>query len=466
MDIVNKIKEYIKNNKLFVFVMAIGIIAFCIQIKFVVLYADDMSLGIIAKNGGLIDAFKHLAENYMNWGGGPTPLIAILFMKFDLKVWKLFSCIIMFFIVLMSVKIINYKSKINKGILAAIIWSFIYILNIWISRETIYWLDGHLAYVFTTFQLLLYIYYMYTKFIMKKEVKKYDYILLPIVAFFSGWTGPQTAALTVLFGISLILWRKIIDKEKLPRLLIISVVFSILGCLVEVLAPGNSVRMAESFPEFASYGIIEKILYRVDSVYGLIFKFNDYGLGSLAFFSFIAFGVIACISYRLANKEENKKLKNTIKSMSILIIAFIAFVLLTRLNLIDENFNKLLSFRNLLTETVTIKMLIPYIVASAVMLITCLLALYISIKRNNCTLVIIYISALIAQGIMVVSPYSPLRSTFFSIGLLWISITYLVQIAYEEKIEINYIIVLVLGIIQKELRNCSTYNLFHCSKFI
>lgn len=50
------------------------------------------------------------------------------------------------------------------------------------------------------------------------------------------------------------------------------------------------------------------------------------------------------------------------------------------------------------------------------------------------------------------SPYSPLRSTFFSIVLLWMSIANLIKIAYEEKIDINYIIVLVLATMQKELR--------------
>ena len=38
----NKIKEYIKNNKLYVLVMVIGTMLLMIQMKFVVLYADDL----------------------------------------------------------------------------------------------------------------------------------------------------------------------------------------------------------------------------------------------------------------------------------------------------------------------------------------------------------------------------------------------------------------------------------------
>ena len=466
MRSMTKIREYIKDNKFYILVMVIGFIAFCIQTKYVVLYADDMSLGIIAK-GSIIDAFKHLAENYMNWGGGPTPLIAIMFMKCKLKVWKIFSCIIMLLIVAISTKMICNDEKSNKGITASIIWCFVFILNIWISRETIYWLDGHLAYVLTTFQLLLYFYYLHSRLILNKPIKKYDYILLPVVAFFSGWSGPQTAVLTILIGIILIIWKKMIIKEKVPTFLKIAIAFSILGFLVEVLAPGNSARMAESFPEFAGYGIIEKIEYRTESVYRLLFNFNDYELGSLAFFAYIAFGLIACISYKDSEKEKNPKLKITLKITSIIVIAFIGIVTLARLGLIDKEFSKMLEFENLLNEnrngTFDIEMLKPYVITTIIMLIAFLQAIYIGLKRKDSVLITTFTCALIAQGIMVMSPYSPLRSTFFSIALLWMSIASLMKITCEEKTEINYIIIIVLAIAQKELRNarnnCILYNI-------
>ena len=49
MKDIAKIREYIKNNKCYILVMIIGFIAYCIQTKYVVLYADDMTLGVIAK---------------------------------------------------------------------------------------------------------------------------------------------------------------------------------------------------------------------------------------------------------------------------------------------------------------------------------------------------------------------------------------------------------------------------------
>ena len=455
MKDIAKIREYIKNNKCYILVMIIGFIAYCIQTKYVVLYADDMTLGVIAK-GSMADAFRHLAKNYMDWGGGPTPLIAIMFMEFSPKVWKIFNCIIMFFTVLISVKMISNKTKSNKGITACLIWSFIFTLNIWTSRETIYWMDGHLAYVLTMFQLLLYFYYLHSRLILNTPIKKYDYILLPLVAFFSGCTGPQPAVLTVLVGIILVIWKKVINKEKIPTLLKIAIAFSVLGFLVEVLAPGNNIRMIRSFPEFAEYGLLEKIEYRVDMVYGLIFNFYEYGLGSLAFFAYIAFGLIAGISYRVASKEKNQKLKIALKVSSAIIIGFITIVTLARLGLVSQEFSKLVGFYNLFEMqkrgTFEAEMLIPYIIATFIMVIVFLQVIYIGLKRKNEVLIVTFTCALIAQGIMIMAPYSPLRSTFFSIVLLWMSIANLIKIAYEEKIDINYIIVLVLATMQKELR--------------
>ena len=68
MKILNKTWQYIKENKLYLLVMLIGSIAFLLQMKEVVLYADDFSLGIISK-GGFKEIFSYLKQNYLNWGG-------------------------------------------------------------------------------------------------------------------------------------------------------------------------------------------------------------------------------------------------------------------------------------------------------------------------------------------------------------------------------------------------------------
>ena len=177
-----------------------------------------------------------------------------------------------------------------------------------------------------------------------------------------------------------LLWKKFICKEKVPILIKIAIIFSIIGTLVEVLAPGNSVRMKEGFPEFATYGIIEKITYRVDSIYDLLFNFKEYGVGSLAFFIYIAFGMIACISYGIANKEKNIKLQKCVRISSVIVIVFIAIVLLIKLNLIGEHFNNLMNFENIYTElknnTFRVNMLESYGITSLIIILVCHIFIY------------------------------------------------------------------------------------------
>lgn len=443
MGILKNIKEYVKNNKLYIFVMIIGMISFAIQMKYVVLYADDLSLGIIAKKGGFFGAFTHLKENYMNWGGGPTPCIAIIFMLFPLKVWKLFSCILIFITIILSVRMITYKNNFNKGIVASIIWSCIYILNIYISRETLYWMDGHLAYVLTAVQFIIYFYYMYSKIVMKNKIKKYDYILLPVLAFFSGWTGPQIAGITVAAGIMLLIWEKFINKEKIKKIYIITLIFSIIGCLVEVLAPGNNVRMAIGFPEFAQFGIIEKINYRIYPVVTLIFDFFTYNFASISFYILLVFGILAFVAYNFCKQEENRKIQLFIKAISISLVIFIIGMLALRLGISTVN---LLDYS---TSNKFISVML-YAVSMLAMLFGGILSLYVSIKEENPLLVILVTSAILGQLMMLIAPYSPLRSTFITVFLLWIAIGYLLVVAHKNDIKIASIFIIVLVIAKLE----------------
>lgn len=447
-----KLVNHVKNNKGFFIVMIIGIIAYLIQLKYVVLYADDMVLGNVAKSGGLKGAFGYMRENYMTWGGGPTPFIAIVFLLVNFNVWKICSCIILALMVTMATKMIVYNNNTSKGLVAGIIWAFIFMLNIWISRETLYWFDGYLAYVLTTFQLLVYFYYSYAIVIMKKKIKKKDYILLPIVAFLSGYTGPQTAIMTAFIGLGFIIWRKFIQKERIEKILVISFVFGIIGCLVEVLAPGNSVRMEKGFPEFANYGIIGKMLYRSKSVYTDLFNNDSYGFAGLMSFLFIAFGIQSIISLNIVKDEKNKLINKIICIMSYFTVIYIVIQLIEALNILDNDWlNKIVRFDDLLIEyqnnTFRPSMLISYIIATCTLVCNILMSLYISIKKKNPLLVACTTMAIGSQIIMLMSPYSPARSFFLSVALLWIVIAYLMLLSKGMNVKIGYIIIACISIL-------------------
>lgn len=451
MKTLEKVWNYIKENKFYVAIMIIGTAMFIAQMNFVVLYADDIFLGNIAQTG-IKGAIEHLAFNYMNWGGGPTPFIAILFLFFNINVWKIFNCIMVVISIILIVKMVTYNVKINKGLIAIILWICIYALNIYISAETLYWLDGNLAYVLTTFQMFIYFYYLYSRLIMKSATKKYDYILLPLVAFFAGWTGPQSGAITVVISIILLLWVKIIDKEKIKPIYIISIVFGLLGFLLYYLAPGNNARMLESFPIFAEYSIFQKIFYRLDSVWKLLFYFIDYKFASIPCYLYIAMAFMSIISIKYTFKEDNIKIANVIRIISTAIIIFIILNFIISINY-DKNYiltDLLLKFEpileNLNNGTFRLKLLIPYAITAVIMLFAVVLSYYISNKENNPLLFLTITCALLGQGMMLLSPYSPLRTTFITVFFLWIAIAYLTKYIIKNNTSVIWIVGLILAI--------------------
>lgn len=84
----------------------------------------------------------------------------------------------------------------------------------------------------------------------------------------------------------IIIYSKLKNKEKIKNIIWIAIVFCILGCMIFYLSPGNSSRM-ETFEDYSNMNIIEKILYRVDGVYGLLFDFKTYEAAGLPFYTLL-----------------------------------------------------------------------------------------------------------------------------------------------------------------------------------
>lgn len=454
MSIVKKIWQYIKDNKVYLIVMLIGSLAFIMQMKEVVLYADDFSLGIVSQ-GGFKEIIKYFQTNYMNWGGGLTCLFATTFLMFRIGVWKTFQCLIVIVTVCLATKMITYENKRNKALVASVIWLCFYILNIWISRETLYWLDGGLAYELTVFQIFIYFYYLYTRLHLK-IIKKYDKILLPIVAFLAGWSSAQSGPLTAIIPLIIIAWEKIIKKEKISKFYYITTLIGVIGFAIFYFAPGNHSRM-DTFAEYSNYNIVQKIAYRIESVYGLMFDFKRYQLTGIPFYLLLTLGLNAVIGLKLYSKEENKKLQLIVKIISAIQTLFIILCLGVALEIpYSEYIRKFIfQFENLLyaknNGILTLKMFIPYVITTLVMLSMVIESFLMALKKSDPILPTIVISALIMQIIMVMAPYSPLRTTYYTIVFLWIAIAYLINIAYTDKINIAIIPIVLFTIYNTQL---------------
>lgn len=443
----SKIIDYIVNNKLYLTVMIIGFLLLLIQMNNVVLYADDFSLKIYSK-GGILSAINFFVKHYMTWGGGFVSSYVIILLMFDISIWCIITCIIILIFIVLVIKLVSNNKKINKGILATILWALIFIVNIFVSRETLFWLDGCVAYVFNSFQVFIYIYMLYTRIFWKVE-KKYDIIILPIVAFFSGWSSAQTGALAAIIPLIMLFISKFIKKEKIKKIFIIAAVFSIVGFMIFYFAPGNWSRMAV-FDYFSNLDFLHKIAYRSNEIYGLLFNFIKFPFTGIPFYLFSVIVLSSIIALKFVSTEKNKKIFILVKYGSIFQLMFfiVCFIIYLRLHDLEFIYNYILNFKNLLFEyenkTLALTMLVPYLICTIVIIINILITIYISKIKKDPLLFIVVISAYVFQFIMFMAPYSPFRTAYGCIIFLLIAVIYLINIAIKEKIDIKNISIMLI----------------------
>lgn len=449
-----KIIDYIKKNKLFLIIMFLGVLAFFIQLHYVGYSADDYTFGAVSRNYGLIGIIDKVKSYYIEWSG-VLCLFTLLIEWGNIIIWKIANCFMVVTIISLAVKMISHSSKIKKEFIAIVLWMCFYILNITISREVLYWLNGNTAYMYTLFKSIIYFYYLYSRLILKTKSKKLDIILLPLVGLWAGWSSPQTGALAVVSSVLLIIWVKFIKKEKIDKLYVVSSIFSLIGFLFLYLAPGNSARMSQ-VADFANLSIIDKILYRVDDIYNIFF--SGWEFGTAAFYLQLAIGLIAIVSIIYSNKMRGK-LSYFMKSCSYFIILMSLLMLFARTNIyLSTTINEwIFNFNDTFNIGISnIKVLLPYMLCTIYLTCGVILSIILSIKEKSPFLALMIICALLSQLSMMLAPFGDARTFFCMIVYLSAAIAFLLKLCYEKKIKISGIFMIVF----------STYNIYFAIVFI
>ena len=442
-----KVINYIKSNKLYLSIMIIGLLALMLQMNYVINYADDFGFIVKVRDTGISGAIKEYCRYYMSWGGGVNVLIIAITLVFNISVWKVINSIIIAIIIALTVRMITYRNESNKSIVAIIMWISIFSLSIGVSREVIYWVCGSFSYMLPIFLMYVYFYYMFSKVIMKKEIRKFDYILLPISAVLAGWGSPQTGAIAFGTTLLLVVWAKFINKEKIKPIYIISILFSLIGFLVLYLAPGNYVRM-EYFTEFNSLNFFDKILYRADSIFDILFGFtSEFEVGRVSFYLFILIGIIIPIVFNVLKTEKNKIIDIIMKICVFILILFILLNVAMKLNIFNILDEGGFEYKNLYTAykvdgnvngiTQNIEILKYYAISIFAILAIVILGLYVGIKNKQVFPILMIISGFISQILMFAAPASELRTTYSAIIFFVIAIAYLIKMAYEDDVNVS-----------------------------
>lgn len=103
-------------------------------------------------------------------------------------------------------------------------------------------------------------------------------------------------------------------------------------------------------------------------------------------------------------------------------------------------------YKSLQEKSLDLSKIMPYIITSFIMIASLIISFYISKKEKNPLLLIVLLSAYLTQGIMVMAPYSPLRTTLTSIIFFIIAIGYLCYLSIEKEYSIALAFIIPLAI--------------------
>ena len=419
---------------------------------FTVYYADDFSIGANTLNtpGEWIqDAIDH----YNGWGGGYTPTIVMLLMKFSPVVWKLFIVALVSLFVILSSRIICKNNQKKRAVVALIEWILFFGMSISLSREIVYWQDGAVAYMLSTVQAFTAFYFIYTRLYMGDK-KIYDKFLIPFVCLFGGWSSAQSGVITAVFVPAMVLWKRFVKKEKVKAFYWVCAALAVIGFCIFYFAPGNYVRMEVGFSEYAHWNIFNKILYRIGDVFSLLFDGTRAGAMLTPFFIYSAFGLISLRAYNKAKELKNKKTKRVSNICSALVALFIIGFLISLLPI-----PQLSSFAHFAYHYPNMKYVpfgakflaacAPFIIATVAIAATIINAWILTFKvdKKDPLLLGLLLTFLAAQFAMILSPYAPYRTLAYTVLFAIAFIAYMLTYAWEEKIRILPLAVILLSYI-------------------
>lgn len=440
MTRVHKLKQYLKEHKLYIGVMFVFTLFLSILVSQVVLYADDFALHQKALTDDFNVVLNEFFHVYMHWGGGPTPGFAIMVLMIGLWFWKIAHVLMIVFSIHMVLNMIFSKEKncdVLRAIVATFIWCLLFLMNLSVARETLYWFDGAMAYVLPVFLAISYIYCCYQYIINHKTYHWWNYIGMAILGFFAGWNSPQAGAITVILAFAFIVWQKTITKEKINKLILFGNIWLLIGFLVLYFAPGNSGRMAE-FPDYNTLNLIGKIFYRIDDVAYLVTKFDTYPSFNIP--TYLMITSILLVSTVSLYKNKAKKVLLTKLSIGITVSYVILFALYLFTdssfvvhNFLPEIFNYDVVFDGGILRTLIMVFNYTYFIAFVFSLLH--LAWVYTKNENNPLLLFMLLGAIGTQAMMLMSPYSPYRSTYITIFFFIVTIAILCMnlIKKEQK---------------------------------
>lgn len=327
----------------------------------------------LADNGRLI---VHLLESF--------------FLRYNLVIWQIVNALILTGITYFTAKIATFNKKEKMFPVMGLSFFLLALIDITITRQSVYWVVGTFNYAYPILMLCIYWYCL-----LNLDNKKY-WVLSIIFGILAAASVEQCAMMTI--GVTLLVlvsksdsWKNIKNVLKENKKFLILLLITILCAATVVLAPSQFNRLE----------IDSEVISGVESLkYNIKFFLMNY---TLIENMKIYYAIIALIAILYALKDENKKRK-------ILMIVLALF----NICLFYFNFNRIAEI------SVTMDALRIFNIG-LLMLDSLVLLMYSNIMQKDSwlnTCIIAFILLVGSQAMMIVSPTLGYRNMLFGLAML------------------------------------------------
>ena len=321
-----KCLSFFKKYK-YVFLIIILYIILFIQMQNIYFYGDDYQvLYPLHANRNFFSILKFCIDKmhwfWTSWSGRITGHFIVSFglSFFGIQFVRILNPIMLFLMIFLMIKIVSLFIKVD--IKKWVFWiSFVFLgVNIYISREILYWSYASILYVWGFVLTLFVMYFVLKKFCRNEKISIMQVIVFSCLIFIQSFIIEQ---LNVILLATLLLLN-ILDKvntKKINKKMMILLIISICGSIISIMAPGNMIRTDPLVEELVGVSFLKIMLGKIHCFLNILFNNRLYGV------YLIGFSLIIGYSY----KKKIKKCNIFNMLPLIFIYSLITIILLERL---------------------------------------------------------------------------------------------------------------------------------------
>ena len=425
---VQKIKNFINNNKIILSNTMFLFLIFLIISCFIPLTGDDWTNANFNTNN-IFEIINIAWDKYFLHEGRFASRIFVIFFTNTKWLWNIVNAIMISGIYFFSMKIIKPKNiKLS---------SIIFILAMLLLENTMFtqsylWVTGNCTYVLPMFLIVIYFYLLNKAWSAGWQCKKIYYI---IMVFLNLLIPTMVEHISISLVITNLFFNiaYYFKNKKINKILLINLIFSTIGFLIIYLSPGAKLRAAEY--EFSNYSIINKIITNIPNFINYTYIKNTL----LIIIMMILVNIII-----FAKKKCN--LKKIIIFILINIIPFLT-VITNLLNLIAEKSSKarfILEYIDFSVDSTNLLIILYWIFITFFLLFIN----YKNFKKTkNFKPLFIYVIGILANSAMLLSPVWGGRTALFTVIMLYIDfiilLDYLIDSDFKKITNVLYIFTII-----------------------